>query len=259
MDVTFQWVGGATFILTVGGIALAVDPVLCEKGKIQDFFWFKSKRVEDPIYQDHDFNHIDLWLLTHEHEDHIDAKGMMKISQDSDIVCDKKTSKLLLKRDIRNLRILGWGEETVFQMKDYQVVVEAVPAIHGVNPLSAFFAGTVNGYYVSISQGNESFHVYITGDTVYKKKVIKALKGREIDLLVPNMGAVKQGSWMMCLTLNAVMLKKMTEELNPKLVVPVHFGAFEHYIEPVEAIKNLGDDKIKILAPGDRENLVFTN
>jgi hypothetical protein len=45
--------------------------------------------------------------------------------------------------------------------------------------------------------------IYITGDTVYKNTIIKTLKNKQIDLLIPNMGAAKQGSWIMTLTLNS--------------------------------------------------------
>jgi N-acyl-phosphatidylethanolamine-hydrolysing phospholipase D len=48
MEILFHWIGGATFVMTIGNINIACDPVLCERGKIQDYFWFKSKRLEEP-------------------------------------------------------------------------------------------------------------------------------------------------------------------------------------------------------------------
>ncbi len=51
------------------------------------------------------------------------------------------------------------------------------------------------------------------------------------------MGAAKQGSWIMTLTYYLKMLKKMISKLNPEIVIPVHYGTFEHYKEPVENIK----------------------
>jgi L-ascorbate metabolism protein UlaG (beta-lactamase superfamily) len=50
------------------------------------------------------------------------------------------------------------------------------------------------------------------------------------------MGAAKQGSWIMTLTLNSRMLMKMISKLNPEIVIPVHYGTFEHYKEPVDNI-----------------------
>ena len=46
MEIVFHWIGGATFVLSIGKLNIACDPVLCEKGTIQDYFWFKSKRLD---------------------------------------------------------------------------------------------------------------------------------------------------------------------------------------------------------------------
>jgi L-ascorbate metabolism protein UlaG (beta-lactamase superfamily) len=137
MELIFNWIGGATFVLSIGDLNIACDPVLCEKGTIQDFFWFKSQRIEQPVYSENDFENI--------------------------------------------------------------------------------------------------------------------------DLLIPNMGAAKQGSWIMTLTLNSEMLKKMILKLNPKIVIPVHYGTFEHYKEPAEFIKEISDKRILIVEPGSKTEVKITD
>ena len=250
MEIIFYWIGGATFILSIGNLHIAVDPVLCEQETVQDYFWFKSKRIEAPIYRENDFDKVDLWLITHDHEDHLDNIGLTKISKTVPIVSNKNAAKILRKNGKNNLTVLSWHESKAFEIKNYQIKIEAVPAVHGVNPLSAVFAGKGNGYYLTISKGDEIIHIYITGDTVYKRKIIKTLKNKAVDILIPNMGAAKQGSWIMTLTMNAKMLNKMMKELHPRIVIPVHFGTFEHYKEPVEKIREIKDERIKILQPG---------
>ena len=252
MDLHFHWIGGATFILSIEDLNMAVDPVLCEKGTVQDYFWFKSKRIEQPVYEEKDFDNIDLWLITHNHEDHLDSIGLSKISDSAVIVCNGNASKILVKNGKTGLTVLNWKQTKTFKIKGFEIEVEAIPAVHGVNPLSALFAGEVNGYYVTISKGNEKARIYITGDTVYKKKVINALQNKKIDILIPNMGAAKQGSWIMTLTLNSNMLSKMIAELNPELVIPVHYGTFEHYKEPLEKIRQIDDEGIKIVEVGSK-------
>ncbi len=252
MEIIFNWIGGATFIISIGNLNIAVDPVLCNKGTIQDYFWFKSERIEQPIYTEEDFDNIDLWLITHNHEDHLDSKGLLKIEDSVKLISNKNSIKILEESGKKDVTFLKWKQSIEFDIKDYKIEVEAIPAIHGINPLSALFAGKVNGYFLTVSKGKEKITIYITGDTVYKNKVIKALKNKEINLLIPNMGAAKQGSWIMTLTLNSHMLKKMISELNPKIVLPVHYGTFEHYKEPVENIKKLNDDRIKIVEVGSK-------
>ena len=259
MNVQFYWIGGATFILSIDNFNIAVDPVLCKKGTIQDYFWFKSKRLEQPIYTEKDFENIDLWLITHNHEDHLDSIGLSKISNLSKVVSNKNSSKKLQENGNNNLTVLNWKQTKKFNIKGYEIEIEAIPAIHGINPLSALLAGKVNGYYLTISKGKEKIRIYITGDTVYKNNIIKTLENKEIDLLIPNMGAAKQGSWIMTLTLNSKMLKKMISKLNPRVVIPVHYGTFEHYIEPVKNIEEINDERIKIVKVGSKIELIFNN
>lgn len=255
MNILFHWIGGATFILSIGNLQIAVDPVLCEKGTVQDYFWFKSKRIENPSYEDKDFHKIDLWLITHKHEDHLDSIGLSKINDPAQIITNKNASKILKAQQKKNLNILDWHQTKKIELKGYTIEITAIPAIHGINPVSAFLAGKVNGYYLSIQKGTEKTHIYITGDTVYKKKIVKTLKNKPIDLLVPNMGAAKQGSWIMTLTLNAKMLQKLSTALQPAHIIPVHYGTFQHYREPVEQIAKLNNPKIHIIEVGSKTEL----
>jgi len=251
MDAQFHWIGGATFVLSIGDLKIACDPVLSEKGTVQNYFWFRSVRLQPPIYNEDTFNGVDIWLITHNHDDHLDAIGLSKIDNESTVVSNKNSSQKLMDKGIKNLTVLSWNDSKKLSIKGYEVEIEAIPAIHGVNPLSAFFAGKVNGYYLTISNGNEKRRFYITGDTVYKNRIINSLEGKDIDVLIPNMGAAKEGSWIMTLTLNSQMLKKLISELNPKIVIPVHYGTFQHYKEPVEKIEGLKDERIKLVKPGE--------
>ncbi|NOX48179.1 MAG: hypothetical protein GXO89_14495 [Chlorobi bacterium] len=251
MKIKFKWIGGATFIFSIDGeLKIAVDPVLCPKGTDPGFYWFKSERIEEPVYSESDFEDIDLWLLTHDHEDHLDAEGISKISTDARIVANGNAASLLEKKGVPRQNVLAWGETKKFGIRSYKVEVEAIPAIHGINPISAFMAGNVNGYFVEISKGNEKFSIYITGDTVYKKRVVKALDKHKIDLMVPNMGAAKKGSWIMTLTLDSGMLEKMIFKLKPIKVIPVHYGTFSHYVEPKESIVEINDNRIEFVEVG---------
>ncbi len=255
MKISFQWIGGATVILEIGKMRIAMDPCLAPKGTIQDYFWFKSKRIEDPIYNDTDFDSIDLWLITHNHEDHIDKTGLSKIKEDTLVVSNSNAQKLLKSAGKNNILTLPWKQKMSITTKEISLTVESIPAIHGINPLSALFAGKVNGYLMTITYKREKKTIYFTSDTVYKSKVIKTLQGRKINLMVPNMGAAKQGSWIMTLTLNAIMLKKMLKVLNPEMVIPIHYGTFEHYTEPIEKTLELEDSRIKTLTVGSKVTL----
>lgn len=255
MQTLFNWPGGATFVLTIGNLKIACDPVLCSKGTVQDFFWFKSERLEQPVYSEETFRDVDLWLITHKHLDHLDDKGLEQIKPNTKVVCNPNSAPILKRNGNNNLTILQWKQTTSFQLKGYDIEVVAIPAIHGINPLSAFFAGQVNGYYLTIKHLEETLNFYITSDTVYKKSIVNALKDRKIDYMIANMGAAKQGSWIMTLTLNAKMLSKLIQKLQPKWVIPVHYGTFKHYREPADKIRELHDDRILWVKVGDEKRI----
>jgi hypothetical protein len=76
-------------------------------------------------------------------------------------------------------------------------------------------------------------------------------------LLIPNIGAAKQGSWIMTLTLNAGILKKMIDTLDPEVIIPVYYGIFAHYREPAEKIRAIRDNRIRMVEVGTRTILTF--
>jgi len=255
MEIDFKWIGGATFILTIDNVKIAVDPVLCKKGTIQNYFWFKSKRLESPHYQKNDFKNIDLWLITHNHEDHLDKKGLAVIEKEALVISNANSYKKLIKNGNKNASVLAWGETKEVTINELEITIEAIKAIHGINPLSAYFAGKVNGYFLTIKKDVEKYCIYITSDTVYKSNIIDKFANKKIDLLIPNMGAAKKGTWIMTLTLDSNMLKKTIQKLNPKMVIPVHYGTFEHYVEPLSEIVKLDENSIKIMTLGQTTNI----
>ncbi|KAF0129740.1 MAG: hypothetical protein FD155_2332 [Bacteroidetes bacterium] len=257
MNIQFNWVGGATFILEIDDFRIACDPVLCPKDTIQDFFWFKSKRTEDPVFDEKTFKNIDLWLITHPHEDHLDRIGLSVIIKKSTIIANPKASAQLRKNQLSKVHTLRWNEQFCLSSNSHEIKIEAVKAVHGINPLSALFAGNVNGYVLTFSNEKETKTIYITGDTVYKEKFYQSPVFSGIDLLIPNMGGAKKGSWIMTLTLDAKMLKNLIKKLNPKHIIPVHFGTFSHYVEPVSKTEALADERIIIPEHGKKITLAL--
>jgi len=88
MKAVFKWIGGATWTLSLDGLKIACDPVLCKAGTVQDYFWFTSRRLNDPAFTGSDFEGVDLWLLTHGHEDHLDTEGLKVISGSQKIIAN---------------------------------------------------------------------------------------------------------------------------------------------------------------------------
>jgi L-ascorbate metabolism protein UlaG (beta-lactamase superfamily) len=65
------------------------------------------------------------------------------------------------------------------------------------------------------------------------------------------MGAAKQRTFIGTLTLSARMLAELARLLRPQATLPVHFGTFSHYLEPIDAVRALPDKSIRIPTPGE--------
>lgn len=247
MNISFKWIGGATWILRAGSITIACDPVLCPAGHMQDYKYFKTKRRTGPVYDKADFKNITLWLLTHNHEDHLDSYGSEVIQKDATVIADKGLTAFLKKEAFPDARILKWNEKTVVEKNDMAITVTAVPAIHAKKAFLSGAIGNGNGYLLEIASRNSRYVAYVTGDAVYRRNIRERAGIPPIDLIIANAGAAKIGTSLPGLLIGRITnsihdLKRMYSELKPKRLIPVHWGTFTHYTEsiPPDAFINHG-------------------
>jgi N-acyl-phosphatidylethanolamine-hydrolysing phospholipase D len=233
----FKWMGAATWTLQIDDLRIASDPCLCDKGTVQDFTFFKAKRIDSPACRLHDFDDINLWLITHNHEDHIDKGGASKIEPSSEVVTHRNAIKKLKHVPKDHLHILDWHQTKKLRLEGFEIEITAIPAVHGSNFISAFLAGGVNGYWLKISKADFVVNIYITGDTVNHPKVTKVVAGSRPDVLIANLGGVNNGSFGGPLTFTVQALAEFSNLVLPKLTVPIHFHTFSHYTEPIEDLK----------------------
>ncbi len=258
MKLTFKWIGAGCFTLEVNdNLKLACDPCLSPKGTHYDFKFFKSERVKDPVYDSSDLENVDCWLLTHRHADHLDNKGMEYLKNDSRKLVQKDVSRWLAKEGVKNVDTLAWGQDMEFIKEGISIKVEAIPAIHGSNALSSYFAGNVNGYWLKINDGKSTKTVYITGDTVCSKKVENFIGNKMCDVLVPNMGEVMHDKFGGPLTLNSEMLDHMIDCLEPLAVFPIHYGCFSHYAPEFPKVNIFHKSVVKKTELGEPLNITL--
>lgn len=247
MKLELNIVGGATWVLNVDNeFKIACDPVLAPTGTEYNFTTFKSKRIKAPVYDDSTFENVKIWLVTHNHADHIDELGLKRISKGDYVVCDKNSQKLL-KTVNENAVSLGWYKTQIIKIHDITIEIQAIPSFHGNNYITRTFAGKLNGYLLKIDNGKVKKTIYVTSDTVFHKKIVKSLENQNIDILIANMGEVKSKMWGGPLTMDISMLNMFINELKPKMVMPVHINDFSHYETSIEELK---ENKIEIIENG---------
>lgn len=230
----FHWVGGATWYLDAPGVRIGCDPCLAPQGSVLDFGFFRSRRLDSPTVLPGDLEKVDLWLITHGHQDHLDDLGLARISSSAKVVCPRELKRkleafnpLLLSKD-QPKTALSWG--------NLSVSLERVPMVHGVFPLAAWVAGGGNGYYVQIRHLYYSLDVYVTGDTVVTPELVRFFRDKNVDLMVANVGRAKAGNALPWKALGRLTMGfddcwNLARLVEARQVVPVHFGSFDHYSE----------------------------
>ncbi|MBN1498635.1 MAG: MBL fold metallo-hydrolase [Spirochaetes bacterium] len=236
----FKWIGGATWILRIAGVKIACDPVLCSEGTIQDYRYFKSERMTAPHYDKKDFEDVDLWLLTHNHEDHIDSPGMEVINPDKKIIAHKSHQKLSLIKAMDDIIYMdGFKKEMQFlSIKGVDIKITSIPAIHAKRKFFSSLIGNGNGYILEIEKDKNRFAAYVTGDSVFDKKHAERYLPQKMNLVIANAGCAEIGTSLLADVIGRVTndnndIFRLNDFINPEVLIPVHWGTFSHYREPV--------------------------
>ncbi|MBU1136499.1 MAG: MBL fold metallo-hydrolase [Nanoarchaeota archaeon] len=149
----------------------------------------------------------DIILLTHPHYDHCSLEDLQKISKNKTIVlcpadCQSKLTKLNQEIDVRIT-------EPEQEWEIGEIKIKAVPA-YNINKAFHDKSELWNGYIIEINKTR----IYHAGDTDLIPE-IKNLK--EIDLALIPVGGIY--------TMNHEQASNAAKIINPKLVVPMHYGS----------------------------------
>ena len=143
----------------------------------------------------------DIILISHEHFDHCSPEDVAKIQQEGTVIVTEKDSASKLKGDVR---VVKPGEAITVE----GVKIEAVPSYN----TDKEFHPQKNGWLGFIVE-TEGIRIYHTGDTDF----IPEMKDIDVDIaLIP-----VSGTYVM----NAEQGVKAALSINPKLAIPMHYGA----------------------------------
>lgn len=245
MSISFTYCGVACGVISIDNqFHIGIDPDLSPKGTLVQFKGFVSEKQTD-VYKDESLlSKVDVWLITHGHQDHLDDVGKDYLKEKTVISPNRK---ILDGVPCLNNSVLRWGEEQAFQVADYCITIKALPAYHASNYIMRKIVGKVNGYQLTITSSSETKVIYFTGDTVLYPDLTQNVS-KNIDAIFANLGAVKSGSFGGPFTMDLKMLNRMNDFLQPKRIYPIHIDDYSHYKTTKNEVESAG---YRVLAVGE--------
>lgn len=200
---TVFWLGQAGLLFEFNGVRVMVDPYLSNS----------VEKVEPKNYRrlpiDESYFDIkpDILILTHNHLDHTDPETLERMfSKHSDICILASYNAWQTARKFGgDNNYIMFNRGTVWTEKG--IKFEAVYAEHSDDKAVG----------VIISYGGRNY--YITGDTLYNKKVIKDIN-IPVDVVFLPINGVGNN-------MNMTDASHFAEEIKAKTAVPIHFGMFD--------------------------------
>ena len=103
------WIGHATFLIKLGNTTIITDPVF---EKNMGPLIFGPKRFVDPAIDLKELPEVNLFLLTHNHYDHLSTRTIQRFPyKKSKVLAPLKLGKYFSKNGFKNVNEMDWYDE----------------------------------------------------------------------------------------------------------------------------------------------------
>lgn len=197
------WLGQAGLYLQIGGLKIIIDPYLSDSvGKID---LIKSRRV--PVDESFFDVEPDVLLFTHDHLDHYDSESAERFLEQ-----EKGFLVLAPGTCWQKARAMGGKHNYVLfdagtEWTQGNVKFTAVSAVHS------------DPFAIGILMECEGKTVYITGDTLYSRKLLSELPASVDVIFLPINGAGNN--------MNMIDAARLVKDSHAKLAIPIHVGMMD--------------------------------
>jgi L-ascorbate metabolism protein UlaG (beta-lactamase superfamily) len=224
------WIGHATFLIKLGDTTIITDPVF---EKNMGPLIFGPKRYVDPAINLKEIPEINLFLLTHNHYDHLSTRTIQRFPyKKTKVLTPLKLGKYFTKNGFLDVKEMDWYDE----IKVNDLKITFLPAVHWSKRSPWDTNKTLWGNFLIEYKDKKIFFACDTGyGNIYKKL---GQKYGPIDLTLINIGAynfypMTPRKDKSIYHTNPEEALNVVQDLKSKKVIGMHWGTVVLSLEPI--------------------------
>jgi L-ascorbate metabolism protein UlaG (beta-lactamase superfamily) len=246
-------VRSATLLVDVAGRRLLVDPMLAAAGATGPIPGTPNPRpnplVDLPLRPEAVVDRLDAVLVTHLHDDHLDAAATALLGPRVPLACQPSDEATLRERGFGDVRPVHGGLDLC------GIGVARTRGRHGTGEIGRRM-GEVSGYVLR-APGEPA--LYVAGDTIWCDEVDDALAEHQPEVVVVNAGGARfeQGDPII---MDAGDVIQTAKAASRSAIVAVHLEALNHCLLTRAELRAAVDEAgvgDRVLIPADGEALRF--
>ena len=222
------WIGHATFLIKLGDTTIITDPLF---SKNAGPLVFGPKRYIDPAIPLNKIPKINLFLLTHNHYDHLDYRTIKKFPhKEAKVIVPLKLAKYFTKNKFNDVEEIDWYQETQI---NNDIKITLLPAVHWSKRTLTDTNKTLWGSFLIEYKGKKIFFACDTGyGNIYKEL---GNKYGPIDITFINIGAYDFRPMFekSVYHTNPEEALNIGKDLNSKKLIGMHWGTVVLSLEPI--------------------------
>jgi len=226
-DNYIAWIGHATFLIKLGNTTIITDPLF---SKNSGPLIFGPKRYVESAIKLNEIPKTDLFLLTHNHYDHLDYSTIRNFPhKKSKVLVPLKLSKYFTRNGFKDVNELDWYDE----IKVNDLKVTFLPAVHWSKRTLTDTNKTLWGNFLIEYKDKKILFACDTGyGNIYKEL---GEKYGPIDLTFINIGAYDFRPMFekSVYHTNPEEALNIAQDLKSKKVIGMHWGTVVLSLEPI--------------------------